>query len=319
LSLLALTAAQAAREASRRATCINNIKQIALGVQNYESTFGRFPPIVSQTVTDPKSPRYSAHSLSVHARILGYLEKVPEYNGINLGPIPAASVGLVANSTIMHLTVDLFLCPSDSVAPVSGYGRCNYRFSVGPTYRFAPSRRDGESRLGPFTVHEDYGPQDFSDGLSNTVGLSERLQGDWTKGTFKLGGDYLMVPSGADNGRIRTADDAVAFCEAIGAINPHESRGGESWFLSGFHFTNYNHCLAPNSPQKDCALNHEQAGLHGRTLYQGVFNATSRHSGGVNVATMDGSARFVRAAINPKVWRALGTRAAGDLFGSDNW
>ena len=46
LVLLLLPAINAAREAARRAQCINKVKQIALAMVNYESTFGSYPPAV---------------------------------------------------------------------------------------------------------------------------------------------------------------------------------------------------------------------------------------------------------------------------------
>lgn len=42
-------------------------------------------------------------------------------------------------------------------------------------------------------MHKVYRPADFTDGLSNVCGISERLQGDWTKGVRKRGGDYLLT------------------------------------------------------------------------------------------------------------------------------
>ena len=42
-------------------------------------------------------------------------------------------------------------------------------------------------------MHVAYPPAEFTDGLSATVVVSERLEGDWLKGPFKLGGDYLYV------------------------------------------------------------------------------------------------------------------------------
>jgi prepilin-type processing-associated H-X9-DG protein len=47
----------------------------------------------------------------------------------------------------------------------------------------------------------------------------------------------------------------------------------------------------------------------------GFLTARSNFSGGVNVCFGDGSVRFVRDSINPQTWRALATRAGGEVIG----
>ncbi len=312
LCMLSLAAVQRAREAARGVSCANNLKQIALAVQNYASEFGRFPPIDCETKLGNGPIPFSAHAFSAHARILGCMERQNEYNAINFTQIPWTSVGLQDNATVMCATVWTFLCPSDAQAEVIGYGRCNYRFNIGPTHRIAPGRAYPESSLGPFNVHRDYAPADFLDGLSNTVGISERIQGDWTKGAFRRSGDYLLGPADY-GGSVRWSDEAIALCAGNRATNPHESRGGESWFVTGFHFTNYNHCLSPNSRATDCALDDWTEGMHMRAEHQGIFGASSYHGSGVNTALMDGSVRFFAETIDRSVWRAIGTRANGEI------
>ena len=48
LVLLLLPAVNAAREAARRVSCVNNIRQLGMAMNNFESTFGRFPPSRNQ-------------------------------------------------------------------------------------------------------------------------------------------------------------------------------------------------------------------------------------------------------------------------------
>jgi type II secretory pathway pseudopilin PulG len=313
LTAILVCAVHAARESARRVQCINNVKQIALAMENYASIYNKFPPINSQTDFGvPKS--VSAHAFSVLARVLGQLERVNEYNAVNFAPIPDSPAGLVFNATVMNVSISQFLCPSDGISPVTGYGRCNYHFNIGPTPRFAPIAGDSDGWLGPFTSHRDYGPEDFADGLANTIGISERLQGDWTQGVHKSHGDYLLT---SPSEIVTSGDAAIAVCQAMAGTSPHESRAGESWFLSGFHYTNYNHCAPPNSRLNDCALDDRTATIHQRMHHQGVFSASSYHSGGVVAATMDGSVRFVRNSIDLAVWRALATRASGEVVPAD--
>ena len=309
LVLLILPAVQSARESSRRLACGNHLKQIGLAIHNYSASHGYFPPINSQTRFFPEydTRSISAHSFSVLARTLPYLEQSSLYDAVNFGPIPTFATGLNDNLTVMETRLDHFLCPSDPQPPVAGYGRVNYRFSVGPTVYSTPYHKVPNSFQGPFTVHAAYRPADFLDGLSNTVCASERLQGDWSAGPHKPGGDYRLTQTVMGEGE-PSYDQIRLDCEAGPTDGQVESRGGESWFLSGFHFTTYNHVTPPNSMIPSCSFDEQTEDLHARSLHHGNFPATSYHPGGVNVLAMDGSVHFVRDAIDLELWKAASTR-----------
>lgn len=310
LAGLSLAAVQAAREASRRITCANNLRMINLGMQHYLSETSCFPPMLTHTDMGIGTQNLSAHSFSPLARMLSHLDQQSLFNATNFTNIPDFPAGSQQNLTVMKCSVSLFLCPTDPKPSVPGYGRCNYRFSIGPTHTLAPGSSKPESFLGPFTTHKIYRSADYRDGLSNTVGVSERLQGDWTAGTTKAGGDYYLTSPA--NPSAREASAAIAVCSASPPDAKVESRGGESWFLSGLHFTNFNHCVTPNSNMIHCALDDEIEPMHQRLIHAGVIPPTSSHRGGVNVGMMDGSVKFINDAIQLSVWRALGTRSSGD-------
>jgi type II secretory pathway pseudopilin PulG len=312
LFVLTTAAMQGAREAARRMQCSNNLRQIGLAIHNYVTETGRFPPIDCASLLPGMA---AAHYYSVLCRTLHLADNLPLYNAVNFYFIPVSGDGLASNQTAMLSRVALFLCPSDPGGAVDGYGRTNYRFNVGATCRFAPGPSDPPSLEGPFTTHFAYSPAAFTDGLSNTVGLSERLQGDWVKSAFRRGGDYSLSPfSGAVE--LLSADQAVEVCDSVPAGYAVESRGGESWFVSGFHFTNYNHLLPPNGKSAACAFDDLVEPFAVRVIHAGVFPATSYHNGGVMAATMDGGVRFVADGIAPRVWRALATRAGGEVVGT---
>lgn len=311
---LILPAVQSSREAARRLQCINNLKQIGLALHNYEGAHGFFPAINSRTTEYKGASFGSAQLYSPFVRMLSELEQAPLYNSFNFSGFATDGTSLANNLTAMSVTLAVALCPSDSLPPVAGYGRVNYRFCTGPTHWHSPSTSLPDSLDGPFTVHAFYRTADFRDGLSNTVGVSERLQGDWTSGTFKRHGDYLYLANSFY--AAANPDRAVQLCSTAPAESPQESRAGESWAISGFHFSNYNHCQVPNAKVNDCVFDDISEGFHNRTLHAGVFSASSAHGGGVNVLMMDGHVSRVVETVNLSLWRALSTRAKGEIVES---
>jgi len=239
------------------------------------------------------------------------MEQVPLFNAANFSPKPT-SEGLAANRTVMGTSIAMFICPSDGVLPVEGYGRVNYRMNIGPSIG---SSFEASTRNGPFCSFDCIGPANFTDGLSNTVGSSERLQGDWTKGTFRSGGDYRLAGPVQSWDEVRDIDRAVVRCRSASAM-PAESRGGESWFLSGLHFTEYNHGSRPNS-DGECAFETDLGLMSVRANAAGVIGSSSSHPGGVNTLRMDGSVRHVKDQVDLRLWRALGTRSGGEIISAE--
>jgi prepilin-type processing-associated H-X9-DG protein len=102
LMALLLPAVQAAREAARRAVCINNLKQIGLAMHNYESAFGCFPPAA---IYD----KDGRPLLSWRVLLLPYLEQGPLYSKYHLDE-PWDSPN---NKPLGEVTLNVFQCPSE--------------------------------------------------------------------------------------------------------------------------------------------------------------------------------------------------------------
>ena len=73
-----LPAVQAVREAARRTSCANNLRQIALAAHNYQSALSEFPagslfPKVASDGTTPLTPSDGKAGWSPQAQILPYL------------------------------------------------------------------------------------------------------------------------------------------------------------------------------------------------------------------------------------------------------
>ena len=114
ISLL-LPAVQSAREAARRAQCVNNLKQLALAAANYESANGTLPTGTYWTrkLSDPTQFTYGP---SVFVNMMSYMEQTQGFNAYNF------SLGWEApmNSTIAGLGISSLWCPSDASVG-SGY------------------------------------------------------------------------------------------------------------------------------------------------------------------------------------------------------
>ena len=85
-------------------------------------------------------------------------------------------------------------------------------------------------------------------------------------------------------------------------------RGGE-WYRNLPITANYSHTITPNYTGNDC--------ITYSGLTQEHAAARSYHPGGVNCAFADGSVHFIKNTVNPTTWRALGTRAGGEIVSSD--
>src|SRR3954447_8868074 len=122
---LLLPAVQGAREAARRAHCVNNLKQIGLALANYESALGVFPPAFlgdpnavgsAYGVGYPDGNMTTVPGFAWGTLLLPYLEQQPLYAGVNVN-LPCWAPD---NTTSARTKLSLFLCPSSS-GPHEGF------------------------------------------------------------------------------------------------------------------------------------------------------------------------------------------------------
>ena len=130
---LSLPAVQAAREAARRVQCGNNLRQIGIALEGYNSSNQCYP--LNDTTTANKSRQTVYFGFySVHSRLLPYLDAVPLYNAINFATGTAPPMGLdtsinIFNATCISTRLAVFLCPSDSF--VASWAGNSYRGNIG--------------------------------------------------------------------------------------------------------------------------------------------------------------------------------------------
>jgi len=314
---LLIPAVQASREASRRAECVNHLKQIGIALASHHSAHGRFPAGITSTHETREGEKTARGPLSVHYYLLPYLEASSLYNGVNIvldGTNRRVS-SHSANATVRNTVLNGFLCPSDPNGLRPGN---SYRATVGPyAFEFDTSLRVPGGGHGAFPGFDGTTANDFTDGLSQTVGFSERLQGSDSGSSFHRSRDFwfsgiweLRHPS--------NSDEVVAACAALSTSSPEWwPRSGEDWISARYADTLYNHVGPPNGKGPDCSLNlpfGDPGDLSG-----GAISARSHHNGGVNALLMDGSVRFVKQDVSLPVWRAIASRAGGEAVAGDSF
>lgn len=292
LVALLLPAVQAAREAARRMSCSNNLKQFVVAAHNYHDTYLTFPA------------GRNHRTLSTHAALLPFYEQVNTASLIDYN----VSVNHANNANLRATKIGFFNCPSDPQTNVpTGMAGTSYRANQGsgvlwglPPTNPANSNFGMPEPNGVFYQNKYLNMSALTDGTSQTAAFSEHQKGDFNNG----------VSSKADTFRPGThpanADEALTQCNAIDITNlsyQGVSDVGAPW-AEGYHSTTiYFHVMPPNG--RSCMFPPGRIGT----------SASSQHPGGVMMALCDGSVRFVSQTINLQTWRDIGQRDDGRPLG----
>jgi prepilin-type N-terminal cleavage/methylation domain-containing protein/prepilin-type processing-associated H-X9-DG protein len=327
LIALLLPAVQSAREAARRIQCTNNLKQMGLGLMNYESAQGVLPPqqVLSYTRTSPTSLTWHS-SWGVTSRVIPYMEQGPLYNAINY----TLKTSYPDNATVVAMSLNVLLCPSDGNATqpyVSGTtieGNSNYGWCAGDWYVYggmgvpsAPLNRSA------FNVNVSRRLAAFTDGLSQTAVASEgKTYQTVVRNCFGSASNGTMYFPGLNNPYAIPDPDsslpiiAAAYSQCLVVVLGHNN-----WTYANCYYDGFTTALPPNSkvmvgPQMtDVDMSSEDENNGGPTF--AAVTARSYHPGGVNALFGDGSVRFIKSTINWTTWRALGTIDTGEVISAD--
>lgn len=304
LIALLLPAVQQAREAARRSECKNKLKQIALAAHNYVETHGMFPPGAVNGASDPNDPNGKNGSGTPGIGgpwicfLLPQLEKRNLYANfqkiVDERPEVVDWFGhsFYSATPIGNTRIAIMDCPSHpgndelmaNGTNMEHLARGNYAACYGKGGYGVQSTRNGAIG-GVFGNNSNTRIRDLTDGTSNTIAFSElrhRLPGGTSTGDIRglwgyatMGGNVFSTQTGPNS----TVRDQIWGCrEDIGEGLP----------------------CGPGS----------------NSDYPNLFAAArSYHTGGVQVAFADGSARFVSENVSLGIWQALGSRSGKEVIG----
>ena len=309
LVALLLPAVQAARESGRRASCHNNLKQIGLGLLQYELDRKHFPPghtqsrsnILPDDFGQPDPPREAPmYYVSWLGRILPYVEQGSLWQHVRPDQSAwAHPQGRLPDGTFINgARIALYRCPSGSSmesinipAGAAGPGEPAFEcalteyFGVNGTDQFQgpePTRFDSR-RAGMLYVNSQVRMAQVTDGTTNTLFVGERppayegYLGWWFAGA----GPYPWFGAG---------DVVLGSNEVIPDANLACSPGGPtSWFRDG----------------------------KGEADDVRAWHFWSMHPGGANFVFVDGSVRLISYNVDQTVFTALATRAGGETINGD--
>ncbi|MGQ9575085.1 MAG: DUF1559 domain-containing protein [Thermoguttaceae bacterium] len=325
LIALLLPAVQAAREAARRSSCSNNLKQAVLALHNYHDAYKTF--VFAHGGTDYWSDcphscgdqyrqgnwqcRSGWTSLAPYMEATAFYEQMRNgYGGFRAwGPYPWSS-----GFEPWRLQMATLLCPSDGEASqknANDIGRCNYAFCYGDNAYRSIWQTDPR---GIFGYGRGHGFSDIKDGSSNTIALSEKCAGMWRQ----LSGGPLKSQISFP---FTWGDPPSACMVRIGApgqyVTSVETRGYNCmrWTDGRPSFSGFITAIPPNGPS--CMA-------HYGDWDWGWYAASSYHPGGVNVAFADNAVKFINENINTGnlalppvtsgpspygIWGSLGSRS----------
>ena len=300
LVALLLPAVQAAREAARRMSCSNNLKQLGLAIHSFHDVYRGMPPQATYTVGNTFS------GYSVHARILPYLEQGNLYGQVNF------SLGYAAQPAICKMKMPVYRCPSDprDEIRIDGgieFAPTNYGFNIGTWLGL--DQQTGKGGDGAFGYNMRHSFAAITDGLSNTLCAADVKS--FTPAL--LDGGQPAAPFTAPP---TTPAQVVAYGGTFDKDYCHTQWVTGRTLQSGLTTT-----FPPNTrvPYTVAGITYDvdftSARVSPTAPRHGYRVVTSRsyHPGGVNALLLDGSVRFVASSIEQGTWRALGTREGGEV------
>jgi prepilin-type N-terminal cleavage/methylation domain-containing protein/prepilin-type processing-associated H-X9-DG protein len=288
LVALLIPAVQHVREASNRAACANNLKQLALAVHAFHDRMKRLP---NAQFDGPYGYGPDSPAWSFLAQLLPDLERNDLYRQ---GGIPDKTLRA---SGVADAQIEVFLCPSD------GYSAAGPRTDAGnlPGFPVGQTNYKGVSGANWGDDLEGRGGRDFPTEWRN-IGANGSFDGHSNGDGMFFRMDWLY--------HLRFADvtDGLANTFMIGEDLPGETQ----WCSWPYANNAYATCAIPPNLIRPAGT---QPGSSDPVYWSWENNESfrSRHPGGLQFALADGSVRFVSEDIELETYRALATRDGGEV------
>ncbi|MAX36259.1 MAG: prepilin-type cleavage/methylation domain-containing protein [Gimesia sp.] len=327
LIALLLPAVQQAREAARRSTCKNNLKQLGLALHNYHDVYGMF--VLRRGGTGGSSSSSNASRLSGFVGLLPYMDQAPLFNKISAGD-PSASTPINPMGPcawcgwdVWNVKIPMLVCPSDGRNKQSTRVN-NYVFCIGDT----ASSINGTNSRGMFPYRYGTRIRDITDGTSNTIAMSEHIRANYGASTSNAGNRHNEgVALGQDP--VNNPGACMSLASGANWVSGTNVKGrhGTSLWDGQAERCAFNTILPPNAPSCAAGTNSNADSV------DAALAPSSLHVGGVHVLMADGAVRFVSenidtgdlsqpspgttsTGISPYgTWGALGTKESGEIVG----
>jgi prepilin-type N-terminal cleavage/methylation domain-containing protein len=306
LVALLLPAVQAARESARRSQCTNNLRQIGVGVHNYESSKQEIPynrysgnygiPETFWGSAQVNGPGMACRAWSWLASILPYIEQNAIYEQ---GKIPTEPLG---TSSAIGAVIPTFQCPSDELPSVNPISRANTWYLKG-VRSIGMTNYDGvmgaQSNVPIYTN-------------PNVDGTGDE---PWFNGNGVMAIFAWQSPLGFRNIEDGTSRTLMAGEQAFEMSRANCGEDGKCYGL-GYAWTHSVEASAtaaippnfavPGAPSLDPSV--------GTYPYRSQFGFNSMHPGGLHFVYVDGSTHFLSESIDLGVYHAMATIRGGETL-----
>ena len=325
ISLL-LPAVQSAREAARRAQCVNNLKQIGLAIHNYESSFSIFPPGAMAVSPSQGWGAWSNNGVTWRVLILPQMEQTNKYNAFNFSLQEGAQGD--SGLTAWNASVPAFLCPSDGEHD-NGFRPANVTTGQYPMF-YPPSATKCPIVNYNMSFGDNYAIGNLSNGGVNPweTPCSGPLAGQPQIGFPGFWGTtYDCAITATGSGRMRgfsdyrtmntatmaSVTDGTSNTIIVGEGLPAEDANNEFWTATS---AGAGTTIPMNWSTKLAVDGFGSTNWNSRLSYA-ARGFKSRHPGGVNFLFADGSVKFLKNSINRATYAALGSRNGGEVISAD--